>query len=111
MIKDFVKEHKRYVQLLLVEHLQPGLDVVSQLLLVHWEVVLGQPVTVQDGAIESSLNGWVGGGGGGGGGGWSGCMRVKLEIYKYIVVHVHNYAFRDHLCIMKPHIYVYASYS
>ena len=59
VIEDFVKEHKRYVQLFLVEHLQPGLDVVSQLLLVYWEVVLGQPVTVQDGAIESRLNGCV----------------------------------------------------
>ena len=89
MIEDFVEEHKRYVQLLLVEHLQLGLDVVSQLLLVHWEVVLGQPVTVQDGAIESSLNGCVCVCGGGGGGEWRVCMKVKLEIYNYIVVHVY----------------------
>lgn len=36
-------------------HLQPGLDIVPQLFLVHWEVVLGQPVGVQDGTLQSSV--------------------------------------------------------
>ena len=40
MIQYFIEEHQRYIQLLLIEYLEPGLDIVPQLLLVNWEVVL-----------------------------------------------------------------------
>lgn len=36
-------------------HLESGLHIVPQLLLVHWEVVLGQPVGVQDGSHQSPV--------------------------------------------------------
>ena len=55
MIQYLIEEHQRYIQLLLVEYLEPSLDIVPQLLLVNWEVVLRQPVTVQYGATKSSL--------------------------------------------------------
>ena len=55
MIQYLIEEHQRYIQFLLVEYLEPGLDIVPQLLLVNWEVVLRQPVTVQYGATKSSL--------------------------------------------------------
>ena len=55
MIQYFIEEHQWYIQLLLIEYLEPGLDIVPKLLLVNWEVVLRQPVTVQDGATKSSL--------------------------------------------------------
>ena len=40
VVQHFVEQHQRHVQFLLVEDLQPGLHVLSQLLLVHWNVVL-----------------------------------------------------------------------
>ena len=55
MIQYFIEEHQRHIQLLLIEYLEPGLDIVPQLLLVNWEVVLRQPVTVQDGTTKRSL--------------------------------------------------------
>ena len=49
VVQDLVEEDERNVQFFLVEDLESGLDVVSQFLLVDWQVVLGEPVTVQDG--------------------------------------------------------------
>lgn len=40
MVQNFVKEHQRNIQLLLVEDLQTGLHIVTQLLLLNWDVVL-----------------------------------------------------------------------
>ena len=49
MVQDLVEEDERNVQFFLVEDLESGLDVVSQFFLLDWQVVLGEPVTVQDG--------------------------------------------------------------
>jgi hypothetical protein len=46
MIQNLVEEHQRYIQFLLIEYLEPGMDIVPQLFLVNWEVVLRQPVTI-----------------------------------------------------------------
>ena len=61
MVEHFVEQHQRNIEFFLVEHLEASLHIVSQLFLLHWEIVLGQPVAVQDGTGEGSL----GGGGGG----------------------------------------------
>ncbi len=50
-----VEEHKRDVELLLVKHLEPGLDVAAEFLAVNRQVVARQPVGVQDGTLESLL--------------------------------------------------------
>lgn len=42
MIQDLVEEHQGNVQLLLVEHLQTGLHIVPQFLLLNWHIVLGR---------------------------------------------------------------------
>lgn len=40
MVQHLIEEHQWYIQLLLIEHFEPGLDIVPQLLLVNWKVVL-----------------------------------------------------------------------
>ena len=55
MVQDLVKEYQRHIQFLLIEHLQSGLHIVPQLLLLDREVVFGQPVAVQDGASQGHL--------------------------------------------------------
>ena len=40
MVQYLIEQHKWNVQLLLVEHLESCLNVVSQLFLVYWEIVL-----------------------------------------------------------------------
>lgn len=42
--------------ILAISYLEPGLDVVSQLLLVYGYVVLAQPVTVQDRPLEGGFS-------------------------------------------------------
>ena len=69
MVQHLVEEHQRHVQLFLVEDLQPRLHVIPQLFPAHWQVVLGQPVTEEDGPRDGSLGGGGGGGGGRGEGG------------------------------------------
>ena len=71
MIQYFIKQYQRNIQFLLVEHLQPGLHIITKLFLVHWKVILSQPVTVEDrpgqGSLGESGEGEGEGGGGGGG--------------------------------------------
>jgi hypothetical protein len=55
MIQHLVEENQRDVQLLLVEDPEAGLDVVAELLPVDGDVVLGEPVGVEDGAGEGAL--------------------------------------------------------
>lgn len=61
MVEDLVVEDERNVQFLLVEHLEPSLDVIPELLPAHRKVVLGQPVAVQNRPLESNLGhtGWL----------------------------------------------------
>lgn len=40
MVQDLIEKYQRHVQLFLIENLQTRLHVVSQLLLLHWDVVL-----------------------------------------------------------------------
>lgn len=40
MIQHLIEEHKRDVELFLIEDFQTGLHVIPQLLLFHWDVVL-----------------------------------------------------------------------
>lgn len=46
MVEDLVEQDQRHIQLLLIEDLETSLHIIPQLLLLHWEVVLGQPVAV-----------------------------------------------------------------
>ena len=55
VVENLVKQDQRNVQLLLIEDLQSGLHIVPQLLLVHWQVVLGQPVAVEDRPSQGHL--------------------------------------------------------
>jgi len=55
VVQHLIEEHQGNVQFLLIEHLQPGLDVLSQFLPVHRKIVLGEPVTIENWARESSL--------------------------------------------------------
>lgn len=43
MVQDLVEKYQRHIQLFLIENLQTRLHVVSQLLLLHWDVVLHPP--------------------------------------------------------------------
>ena len=52
MVEHLIEEYKRHVQLFLVEDLEPGLGVIPQFLAANWDVVLGEPVAVQDGAVQ-----------------------------------------------------------
>ena len=55
VIQHFIEEHQRDVQLLLVEDLEASMHVVPQVLLVNRQIVLGQPVAVQDRMLQGSL--------------------------------------------------------
>lgn len=60
MVQHLIEQHQRHVQLLLIENLEPGLHILPQLLLLHREVVLGQPVAIQDGTSQGYLEGQEG---------------------------------------------------
>lgn len=51
----FIEQHQWNVQLLLMEHLQSCLNIVSQLFLVYREIVLREPVAVQNWSRQGSL--------------------------------------------------------
>lgn len=55
MVEHLIEQDQRHIQLFLVEHLETSLHIFLQLLLLHWEVVLGQPVAVQDGSFQGRL--------------------------------------------------------
>lgn len=40
MVQHLIEEYQRHIQLFLIEDLQTGLHIVSQLFLLHWDVVL-----------------------------------------------------------------------
>lgn len=40
MVQNLVEEYQRNIQLLLVEDLKTGLNIVTQLLLLNWDIVL-----------------------------------------------------------------------
>ena len=55
VVQHLIEEHQGNVQLLLIEHLQPGLDILPQFLPVHRKIVLGEPVAIENWARESNL--------------------------------------------------------
>lgn len=70
VIEDFVKQDQRHVQLFLVEHFEPRLNIVPEFLLVHGKIVLrytgadgterrrghlGDPIAVEYGSLERLL--------------------------------------------------------
>lgn len=55
MIQDLIEEHQRDIQFLLIEDLETSLHVVTKLLPLHGEVILGQPVAVQDRTTQGNL--------------------------------------------------------
>lgn len=46
VVQHLIEEYQRHVQLFLIEDLQTGLHIVSQLLLLHWDVVLHPKTTL-----------------------------------------------------------------
>ena len=52
MVEHLIEEYKRHVQFFLIEDLEPGLGVIPQFLAANWDIVLGEPVAVQDGAAQ-----------------------------------------------------------
>jgi len=53
VVKDFIEQHQWHVQFFFIEYLKPGFDVVSQFFSVDRNVVLRQPVAVQDWSTQS----------------------------------------------------------
>jgi len=56
MIQHLVEEDQGHVKFLLVEDLEPGLRVVSQLIPGDWYVVLAQPVAEEDWPAQRFLS-------------------------------------------------------
>jgi len=52
MLQDIVENHQLDIKLLLVEHAQSILDVLTQFLCAYGAILLGQPVTEQDGPLQ-----------------------------------------------------------
>lgn len=46
MVQYLIEEYQRNVQLFLIKDLQTSLHIVSQLLLLHWDVVLNPKTTL-----------------------------------------------------------------
>lgn len=44
MIQDFIEQDKRYIKFFFVKDFKPGFHIVSQFFLIHWNIILKEPV-------------------------------------------------------------------